>query len=229
MDDDDEFEFLDEHPLKDTWTLWMHRPQDTNWSSSSYIKVMTVETVEELFSLTNQLNDVFIKNTLLFLMKNDIRPEWEDPKNCNGGSFSFKVKNEHVSSVWHQLSYGVGGGFVSANPAFVDMITGITLSPKKGSCIVKIWMENSTFQNVNLIQQDIVGLEKQFPGKLRIKRPYLSADKLREALRPRIDSLKKLSVDDFVTKCKIENGKMLEELGKKDNKMADIIDDAQEA
>jgi hypothetical protein len=71
-----------------------------------------------------------------------------------------------------------------------------------------------------IINTYIVGLEKQFPGKLRIKRPYLSADKLREALRPRINSLKKLSVDDFVTKCKIENGKMLEEL-KRDNKMAE--------
>ena len=71
-----------------------------------------------------------------------------------------------------------------------------------------------------IINTYIVGLEKQFPGKLRIKRPYLSADKLREALRPRINSLKKLSVDDFVTKCKIENGKMLEGL-KRDNKMAE--------
>lgn len=158
---DEEFEFVDLHSLENKWTLWMHRPQDSNWSSQSYIKIMDVDTVEELYALTMFLEELFIKNTMLFLMKNDIRPEWEDPKNCNGGSFSFKVRNEHAVHIWQQLSFGVSAGFISSNPTFVDMITGITLSPKKGTCIVKIWMENSTFQNVNLIQQDIVGLEKQ--------------------------------------------------------------------
>ena len=71
-----------------------------------------------------------------------------------------------------------------------------------------------------IINKYILGLEKEFPGKFKIKRPYLSADKLREALHVRIESLKKLSVDDFVTKCKTQNTKIVEELKTKD-KMAE--------
>ena len=44
----------------------------------------------------------------------------------------------------------------------------------------------------------------------KIKRPYLSTDKLRDSLTLHIDSLKKLSVDDFIKECNTQNTKMIE-------------------
>lgn len=61
-----------------------------------------------------------------------------------------------------------------------------------------------------IVNKYIQGFNKKFPGMCKIKRPYLSTDKLREALTRRIDSLKKLSVDDFVKECEIQNRKMIE-------------------
>lgn len=61
-----------------------------------------------------------------------------------------------------------------------------------------------------IINKYIQGFDKTFPGMIKIKRPYLSSDKLRDTLKTNINSLKKLSVDDFVKKCQIQNTKMLQ-------------------
>jgi hypothetical protein len=151
---------LVEHPLNDEWSLYFHRPQDANWSVDSYLKIVTLDTVEQVLELMRNLQDVFITNSMLFLMKRNILPVWEDPKNCRGGCFSFKVRNEMVPHVWHQLTYAITGCFVSSDGDFMEKITGITLSPKKGNCIVKIWMEDSSFQNASLIRYDIDGMDK---------------------------------------------------------------------
>jgi hypothetical protein len=44
------------------------------------------------------------------------------------------------------------------------------------------------------------------------KRPYLSVDKFREALKKRVESLKKISVDRFVEECELINAKIIQEL-----------------
>jgi len=160
MNHEKELDLPELHPLADEWTLWYHAPQDSNWKMDSYRVIMNFDTVEHAILLTNELSEVFIKNSMLFLMKKGVRPMWEDPRNRNGGSFSFKVKNENVHHVWYQLTYAVTGGFVSQNDEFLQKMTGITISPKKGTCIVKIWMEDSSFQNASLIEHSIDGLEK---------------------------------------------------------------------
>ena len=63
-----------------------------------------------------------------------------------------------------------------------------------------------------IINKYIQAFEKSFPGMCKIKRPYLSTEKLRETLTIHIHSLKKLSVDDFVKECKIQNTKMLQSI-----------------
>jgi hypothetical protein len=44
------------------------------------------------------------------------------------------------------------------------------------------------------------------------KRPYLSTDKLREALTKRVDRLKKISIEKFIKECKLTNTKIIQEL-----------------
>ena len=100
---------------------------------------------------------LMIRNCMLFLMRKGINPTWEDPKNSKGGCFSFKVNNKNVPSVWKDLSYVLTGETVSSNPKFQHNITGITISPKKSFCILKIWMHNLEYQNPRVIT-DIDGL-----------------------------------------------------------------------
>lgn len=135
------------HPLYDKWTLWAHLPHDTDWSLKSYINIMNIETVEDALALNRALPEKFIKNCMLFLMRKGISPTWEDPKNRNGGCFSFKIKNTYVPTIWERLSFTLMGETLTNNNRLHKIINGITISPKKSFCIIKIWLANCTFQN----------------------------------------------------------------------------------
>lgn len=140
-----------ENPLYGKWVLWAHLPHDTDWSLASYIKISELETMENVISLYNSIPELMTRNCMLFLMRKDINPTWEDPRNRQGGCFSFKVNNKQVPNVWRDLSYVLTGETVANDPKFQKNITGITISPKKSFCILKIWMCNLDYQNPRVI------------------------------------------------------------------------------
>ena len=148
------------HPLSDRWTLWAHLPHDTDWSMNSYKQIYTLTTVEETIAVTETLPDILVKNCMLFMMRQGIKPIWEDPKNRNGGCFSYKVSNKQVYTVWKELSYVLLGDSISKNSSFVANVNGITISPKKNFCIIKIWLNNCQYQDPNSLI-DIPNLQKR--------------------------------------------------------------------
>ena len=149
------------HKLADRWTLWAHLPHNTDWSITSYIPIATFTTVEDTLAVTETLPAVLVENCMLFIMKEGIRPTWEDPKNRSGGCFSYKISNKNVYKVWKDLTYVVAGGSISKNLGFVKCVTGITISPKKNFCIIKIWMADCNNQNPAIVTTEVKGLAAQ--------------------------------------------------------------------
>jgi len=149
------------HLLKNKWNLWAHLPQDSDWSSKSYKLIYNFKTVEDSIVITETTPDPLIKSCMLFVMKDGILPMWEDPKNRNGGCFSYKVSNKNVCEVWREINYALVGETMSANSSFVNCVTGITISPKKNFCIIKIWMTNCDNQNPAVVTADVKGLTPQ--------------------------------------------------------------------
>jgi translation initiation factor 4E len=149
------------HPLSDKWCLWAHLPHDIDWSLNSYKAIYTMGTVEEAIAITESMPDILVKNCMLFIMRKGVKPTWEDPVNRNGGCFSYKVSNKCVYDVWKELTYVLLGGSISKSNSFVSCVTGITISPKKNFCIIKIWMTNCVNQNPEIITSEIKGLISQ--------------------------------------------------------------------
>jgi len=150
------------HSLSDKWCLWAHLPHDTDWSINSYKKIHTFQTIEDGITLCSIIPDKMVKNCMLFLMKDGILPTWEDDKNRNGGCFSYKVPNKSVYDNWIKMFYLVIGNTLSSNTEFLKKINGITISPKKSFCILKVWISDCTMQNASLINtNDIKGLATQ--------------------------------------------------------------------
>ena len=147
--------------LSDGWTLWAHLPHNTDWSLKSYIKISTFKTVEDTIAVTETLPAILVENCMLFMMREGVQPAWEDPKNRNGGCFSYKVTNKNVHQVWKDLTYVVAGGTVSAHKNFANCVTGITISPKKNFCIIKIWMTDCSNQNPAIVTNDVKGITPQ--------------------------------------------------------------------
>lgn len=71
---------------------------------------------------------------------------------------------------------------------------------------------------VLIVNKYIQKLMTNYPAKLKLfrngstKRPYLSIDKFRDALKKRIDGLKKIPVDKFIEECKSINATIIQEL-----------------
>ena len=149
------------HCLDKKWCLWAHLPHDTDWSMNSYKQIYTFTTMEETIAVTETLPEPLVKNCMLFLMQEGIKPIWEDPKNRNGGCFSYKVSNKQVYNVWKDLSYVLVGNTISKQSSFVANVTGITISPKKNFCIIKIWMSNCANQNPSIVTSELKDLSSQ--------------------------------------------------------------------
>jgi len=143
---------VSQHKLSDKWVLWAHLPHDTDWSLKSYIKIMNINDLEGLLMVQRAIPEKMVKNCMLFMMKAGVNPTWEDPKNREGGCFSFKISNKSVFSSWNKLLLALSSNNISKNDKFLDKVTGVTISPKKTFCIIKIWMESVQFQSVMMLE-----------------------------------------------------------------------------
>ena len=148
---------LSPHSLSDTWILWAHLPHDTDWSIKSYTKIFEFNTLEQAVTITEMLPPKLIVNCMLFLMRKGINPIWEDERNRNGGCFSYKIINKDVPGAWKQMSYLLVGETMSDNVNILSHINGITISPKKNFCIMKVWVANCLFQDATVIR-DVEGV-----------------------------------------------------------------------
>ncbi len=86
----------------------------------------------------------------MFLMKEDIKPMWEDDKNKEGGCFSFKVSNKDIEQVWKEVYFHVVGSCITKKQKYDHHINGITLSPKKKFCILKVWMKDCELKDPDI-------------------------------------------------------------------------------
>jgi hypothetical protein len=135
-----------------SWNLMYHLPQDKNWTLSSYKYIMKeINTIDKVIALRESISDNLIKYCMLYIMKEGITPMWEDQQNRNGGCFSYKVVNSMVPDVWNELMYALCGHTLTKKKNHMDFITGITISPKRNFCIIKIWLSSCKFQDPTLI------------------------------------------------------------------------------
>jgi hypothetical protein len=140
------------HTLNGKWDLYYHLPNVNKWDLSSYTIIMnSIDTVEKILALNDKIHENIVKNCMLFVMREGITPMWEDPKNRVGGCFSYKVANKQVYEVWTQLFYALCGETLTTDGSLSKHINGITISPKKNFCIIKIWLDTAQYQDANII------------------------------------------------------------------------------
>ena len=146
--------------LYDKWTLYAHLPHDTDWSIQSYKIISDITSIEQAIAIFKNIPDKMAQNCMMFLMRRNIKPIWEDVGNRKGGSFSYKVANRDVPKAWRNLCYHIMGESISNNTSMLTKINGCTISPKKNFCIIKIWLSDCSMQNTQHIL-DVAGLDKQ--------------------------------------------------------------------
>lgn len=150
--DIERYEGSPQKSLLSKWTYYYHLPNDKTWDLASYKTIMSsIDSLDKLIAINENVTDNIIKNCMLFVMRDRITPMWEDSCNRNGGCFSYKVPNKVVVQVWRDLTYLMCGNALTVDPKHMEYVNGITISPKRGFCIVKVWLKSCLLQDPNVI------------------------------------------------------------------------------
>lgn len=115
------------------WQLWYHMPQPSELLNQ---KRMVRECQDGV------RHDV----DALMIFREGIKPMWEDPCNCNGGHFEYRLRQGHLISgsqideYWNNLVLGLVGSTIDN----CHLITGVRLVDKlsntRGGCIrIEVW------------------------------------------------------------------------------------------
>ena len=140
------------HQLNSKWGFWYHDPENTNWDIKSYQKIFTFDTVEKFWSLHKHIENEMLNSGMFFIMKEGIYPLWEDNQNINGGCWSYKIIKKDAYKAWVQLAVSLIGESLSTETNFIN---GISISPKKGFCIIKIWNSDKHKKEISYISSNI--------------------------------------------------------------------------
>ena len=148
---------MNKHVLNNKWNLYYHLINNNDWSINSYEKLIEFDNLEQTIENYKYIDEDILKKTMLFLMREKINPIWEDKNNINGACYSFKIQNKNINNVWKNISYSlVSENLLSEN---TDKINGISISPKKFFCILKIWIKDTSLENIKFLNENLINLE----------------------------------------------------------------------
>ena len=130
------------YALNNNWTCWIHYQNDNIWTLDRYQSITTLSNLKDAVLFIENLDENIIKKSMLFFMKDSILPLWESEDNINGGCFSYKINNINIVNIFKILLYKILGNTLTSDENILNNINGISISPKKNFCIIKIWMRN---------------------------------------------------------------------------------------
>ena len=130
------------YALNNNWTCWIHYQNDNIWTLDRYQSITTLSNLKDAVLFIENLDENIIKKSMLFFMKDSILPLWESEDNINGGCFSYKINNVNIVNIFKILLYKILGNTLTSDENILNNINGISISPKKNFCIIKIWMRN---------------------------------------------------------------------------------------
>jgi hypothetical protein len=124
-----------------SWTAYFHEPEDSSWTAESYKRLQILKNWEEVGAFLRELGPHKTANGLLRIMKGETSPLWENKVNIRGGSYCLKIPRRTAIEVFNRYLAAAALGQAAKNPE--NEIVGVTISPKKGFCIIKIWNLNA--------------------------------------------------------------------------------------
>ena len=138
---------MEELFLNDCWVLYFHDPDNADWSESSYKRIHTISTAQDWIQAELSISSLWNKG-MFFLMREHIRPMWEDDYNKNGGCLSFKVNKPEAGLYWFHLGCKTVGESLCKKSGWSQQICGISISPKRNYCILRIWLASSDVNQI---------------------------------------------------------------------------------
>lgn len=160
---------LKENNLNDKFKLYFHDPNSFNWNVESYIDIHDLKTIEDFWIVNNLIHEK-VHLGMFFLMRNNIFPLWDNEDNINGCSFSLKILKAEAKIYWTKMCILLLSNNIYKNENKDDisiLINGISISPKKNFCIIKVWLKDTDIYNKNI--HDYYNIPDSYNGDIVFK------------------------------------------------------------
>jgi len=142
--------------FNNSWNIWYHHIKN-NWSIDGYKKIYEINNAIDFWKIYNNWDKIGgVTCKQFFLMKDNVKPIWEDPSNSNGGCWSYKVLEHQAKELWCDLSILLVTNELLLEKYKNDTI-GLSICLKKNNyCVIKIWNKNSSNNSIKILNHNIL-------------------------------------------------------------------------
>jgi hypothetical protein len=120
-----------------SWTLYFHSPEETKWTLNTFISLGSMKTWSDFWTIIEALKTESLSDGMFFMMRDPSPPLWESHQNIRGGCYSFRCQKKDAHDIY--LNHIIAAMLDQLSNHHENRINGISISPKRGFNIVKIW------------------------------------------------------------------------------------------
>lgn len=132
--------------LGSQWSVWVHKSDCADWTESSYENIEIIKSIGSFWKFFNNFHLLDKTTNQLFVMRDQIKPIWEDNENRKGGICSIKLD---CFSRYGKMDLGsevmICLCILMMNETLIPSnqeINGISYSVKNKSVLIKIWYKD---------------------------------------------------------------------------------------
>jgi hypothetical protein len=128
-----------------SWTLYFHSPEETKWTLNTFISLGSMKNWNDFWSIVDTLKPISFSEGMFFMMRDPFPPLWESHHNIRGGCYSFRCHKKDSPDIYVNHIIAAMLGVLSEHKD--NIINGISISPKRGFNIIKVWNTDATKYN----------------------------------------------------------------------------------
>jgi len=156
------------HPLQNAWTLWFFKNDKNRSWEDNQRPIITVTTVEDFWALYNHIEVPSKLPTAsdYSLFKEGIFPDWEDPRNQNGGRWIINLdrrkREECLDSHWLEIMFFLIGEHADQHASLVN---GAVVNIRNKGDKLAVWLsevsQEDSVVRVGAMVKERLGLKNQ--------------------------------------------------------------------
>jgi hypothetical protein len=124
-----------------SWTLYFHSPEETKWTLNTFINLGEMKTWRDFWTVVEALKAEALADGMFFMMREPSPPLWESHQNIRGGCYSFRCQRKDASDIY--INHIIASMLGNLTGDSDNRINGISISPKRGFNIIKIWNKDA--------------------------------------------------------------------------------------
>jgi hypothetical protein len=128
-------------PNGQKWSLYFHDTENKKWTLDTYKKITTIGTWRQFYEMINAIDYELWSRGMFFFMRDPVPPLWENAANIRGGNYSMRIGGNLMIDVFTKYAIAC---IIDEATAPTNIIQGISMTPKKGFFVIKIWNKDST-------------------------------------------------------------------------------------